>query len=106
MRIASFTVLALSLLLACKPNPSSLDSSQRPEEKNLLDGSISPGDQWSTRSGTKKKSQTNPSSAYCQKKKKACIAKCTAETLPTQSPGGDPFFKCLGDCMREAGCRP
>ncbi len=40
----------------------------------------------------------------CKKVKEYCIAKCTAETLPTYEPGGDPFFLCLRQCKESFGC--
>jgi hypothetical protein len=33
-----------------------------------------------------------------------CIAKCTAEAIPSGSPSGDPFFKCRKDCLDAANC--
>ena len=40
----------------------------------------------------------------CRKAKAYCIARCTEETLPTNEPGGDPFFFCLRQCMDSFGC--
>jgi RHS repeat-associated protein len=39
----------------------------------------------------------------CRKAKQECIEECT-ELLPTGTWSGDPFFKCLRDCMVRKGC--
>jgi hypothetical protein len=40
----------------------------------------------------------------CRQAKQICIEKCTAETLPTGTFDGAPFFKCLRECLDRFGC--
>lgn len=101
--IAALMILGLSI--ACDAGQRSFGNDEQPKEKIILHVAISSDEGWLVPSATRKKRQANPNSDYCQKQKKTCIAKCTAENLPTHTPSGDPFFKCLADCMREAGCR-
>ncbi len=93
IRWVAVVLMALGFSTACQPSQPSLGGGEQTDEGGLVP------------SAGRRKRQTNPNSDHCQKQKKVCIAKCTAENLPTHTPSGDPFFKCLADCMREAGCR-
>ncbi|MBL8513990.1 MAG: RHS repeat-associated core domain-containing protein, partial [Betaproteobacteria bacterium] len=44
--------------------------------------------------------------ARCQQVGNICRRKCSDETLPTRDrcSQGNPFFNCLNDCLKEAGC--
>lgn len=43
-------------------------------------------------------------SQRCRRVKEACIISCGSSTLPTWDPSGNPFHKCLRECMERAGC--
>lgn len=43
-------------------------------------------------------------SKKCRRVKAACIISCGDSELPTWDPGGNPFHKCMRECMEAAGC--
>nr|MBA2708243.1 RHS repeat-associated core domain-containing protein [Gemmatimonadaceae bacterium] len=46
-----------------------------------------------------------PKKPNCKKQKVICVTQCVAEALPTGEYSGDPFYKCVYDCMEAAGCK-
>jgi hypothetical protein len=42
--------------------------------------------------------------AKCRRVKEACIISCSDAELPTWDPGGNPFHRCMRECMERAGC--
>lgn len=49
-------------------------------------------------------SSVGPLSDACREAKEACIVECSDSHLPTGTYSGDPFHKCVTDCMKRAGC--